>query len=67
MGRGGRVGPRAPRAPYRDGLDESHNLTTTDPADGRALWLRHTSLHGKPSVWVTWFDPEPHAQARGAR
>ncbi len=50
------------RAPFSDGLYESHYLTATDPAGGRALWLRHTSLHGKPSVWVTWFDPEPHAE-----
>lgn len=50
------------RAPYRLGLYESHYLTATDPAGGRALWLRHTSLHGKPSVWVTWFGPEPEAQ-----
>jgi hypothetical protein len=50
------------RAPFKDGLYESHYLTATDPAGGRALWLRHTSLHGRPSVWVTWFDPEPHAR-----
>ncbi|MDP9183673.1 MAG: hypothetical protein M3P04_12970 [Actinomycetota bacterium] len=50
------------RAPFRDRLYESHYLTATDPAGGRALWLRHTALHGKPSVWVTWFDPEPHAE-----
>jgi len=50
------------RAPHREGLYESHYLTVTDPAGGRALWVRHTSLHGKPSVWVTWFDPEPHAE-----
>jgi hypothetical protein len=50
------------RAPFRDGLYESHYLTATDPMGGRALWLRHTSLHGRPSVWVTWFDPEPHAR-----
>jgi hypothetical protein len=50
------------RAPFRDGLYESHYLTATDPAGGRALWLRHTSLHGRPSVWLTWFDPEPHAE-----
>lgn len=51
----------AARAPLREGLYESHYLTATDPSGGRALWLRHTSLHGKPSLWVTWFDPEPHA------
>jgi hypothetical protein len=50
------------RAPFRDGLYESHYLTATDPAGGRALWLRQTALHGRPSVWATWFDPEPHAQ-----
>jgi hypothetical protein len=50
------------RAPHRDGLYESHYVTATDPTGGRALWLRHTSLHGKPSVWATWFDPEPHAE-----
>ena len=50
------------RAPFTDGLYESHYLTATDPAGGRALWLRQTSLHGRPSVWATWFDPEPHAQ-----
>ena len=52
----------AARAPHKDGLYESHYLTATDPAGGRALWLRHTSLYGKPSLWVTWFDPEPHQQ-----
>jgi hypothetical protein len=50
------------RAPFDARLYESHYLTAVDPAGGRALWLRHTALHGKPSVWVTWFDPEPHAQ-----
>jgi hypothetical protein len=50
------------RAPFEDGLYESHYLTATDPAGGRALWVRHTSLDGKPSVWATWFDPEPHAE-----
>ena len=51
----------AARAPHKLGLYESHYLTATDPAGGRALWLRQTSLGGRPSVWVTWFDPEPHA------
>jgi hypothetical protein len=50
------------RAPRRQGLYESHYLTATDPAGGRALWLRHTSLHGRPSLWLTWFDPAPHAE-----
>lgn len=48
------------RAPFDSRLYESHYLTAVDPAGGRALWLRHTALHGKPSLWVTWFDPEPH-------
>jgi hypothetical protein len=51
----------AARAPSDSRLYESHYLTATDPAGGRALWLRHTSLHGKPSLWVTWFDPAPTA------
>ena len=37
-------------------------MTVTDPSGGRALWLRHTSLHGRPSLWLTWFDPSPHAE-----
>jgi hypothetical protein len=49
----------AARAPSHPGLYESHYLTATDPAGGRALWLRHTSLNGKPSLWVTRFDPAP--------
>jgi hypothetical protein len=52
----------AARAPHDSRLYESHYLTATDPAGGRALWLRHTSLGGKPSLWVTWFGPEPHQQ-----
>jgi hypothetical protein len=49
------------RAPRTQGLYESHYLTATDPAGGRSLWVRHTSLHGRPSLWLTWFDPSPHA------
>ncbi len=44
------------RAPFDARLYESHYLTAVDPAGGRALWLRHTALHGRPSVWVTWFE-----------
>jgi hypothetical protein len=53
--------PRAPAAPLRAALYESHYLTATDPAGGRALWLRHTALkrpgeRALPTVWVTWFQ-----------
>ncbi|MGA9860294.1 MAG: hypothetical protein WBQ18_20675, partial [Solirubrobacteraceae bacterium] len=52
---------RAPRAPLRTGLYESHYLTATDPAGGRALWVRHTVLKrpgepGRPTTWMVWFD-----------
>lgn len=50
------------RAPHAEGLYESHYLTATDPSGGRALWLRHTSLDGRPTLWLTWFDPEPQAE-----
>jgi hypothetical protein len=53
--------PRVPSAPLDAALYESHYLTATDPAGGRALWLRHTALkrpgeQARPTVWVTWFD-----------
>jgi hypothetical protein len=61
--------PRAPRAPIDVGLYESHYVTATDPAGGRALWLRHTALKrpgqvAHPTVWLVWFDqsaPGPRA------
>ena len=60
---------RAPAAPPRAALYESHYLTATDPAGGHALWLRCTSLKRRgdkprPTVWLTWFDrasPRPRA------
>ena len=53
--------PRVPAAPLGAALYESHYLTATDPAGGRALWLRHTALkrpgqRARPTVWVTWFE-----------
>lgn len=52
---------RAPGAAPRASLYESHYLTAVDPAGGRAIWLRHTSLKpsGRPArgtVWLTSFD-----------
>jgi hypothetical protein len=55
--------------PLSGALYESHYLTANDPAGGRALWLRHTSLKhpgrpAHPTVWLTWFDragPRPRA------
>jgi hypothetical protein len=53
--------PRAPAAPLRAALYESHYLTAADPAGGRALWLRFTALKrpgepAHPTVWLTFFD-----------
>lgn len=53
--------PRAPAAPLGAALYESHYLTAADPAGGRALWLRFTSLKrpgevARPTVWLTFFD-----------
>jgi hypothetical protein len=53
--------PRAPAAPLSAALYESHYLTAVDPAGGRALWLRFTSLKcpgepARPTVWLTFFD-----------
>lgn len=61
--------PRAPAAPIGAALYESHYLTATDPAGGRAIWLRYTALKRRgerahPTVWLTWFDrssSRPHA------
>ncbi|MGH2866821.1 MAG: hypothetical protein ACRDNK_04520 [Solirubrobacteraceae bacterium] len=52
---------RAPSASLGAGLYESHFLTAVDPAGGRALWLRHTTLKrpgeaARATVWLTWFD-----------
>lgn len=52
---------RVPTAPLTAGLYESHYLTLSDPAGGRALWLRHTALkrpgqEAHPTVWLVWFD-----------
>jgi hypothetical protein len=53
--------PRAAKASLDAAIYESHYLTATDPAGGRALWLRYTAL--KPpggvahaTIWVTYFD-----------
>lgn len=53
--------PRAVRAPQQAGLYESHYLKATDPAGGRAVWLRHTVMKRpgeapRTTVWLTWFD-----------
>ena len=63
--------PRAPAAPLNAAMYESHYLTATDPAGGRALWLRHTTLKrpgepARPTVWVTWFQ-RPGAHPRALR
>jgi hypothetical protein len=66
---------RVARVPLGAPLYESHYLTATDPAGGRALWLRHTALkrRGEPAhatVWLTWFDesaPCPRALRVTAR
>lgn len=52
---------RAPGAAGGECLYESHYLTAVDPAGGRAVWLRHTSLKppgepARPTVWLTTFD-----------
>jgi hypothetical protein len=52
---------RAPLAALRAALYESHYLTAVDPAGGRAVWIRYTSLKrpgepARPTVWVTWFE-----------
>jgi hypothetical protein len=53
--------PRAPRAPTRAPLYESHYLTAVDPAGGRAVWLRYTSDKRRGelprgSLWCTFFS-----------
>jgi hypothetical protein len=53
--------PRTPRASLSSQLYESHYITATDPAGGRALWLRYTALKrtGSPARatnWMTYFD-----------
>jgi len=53
--------PRAPAAPLGAALYESHYLAAADPAGGRALWLRFTSLkrpgeQAHPTTWLTFFD-----------
>ena len=53
--------PRSPAAPPGAALYESHYLTATDPAGGRALWLRCTALKragepARPTAWLTFFD-----------
>jgi hypothetical protein len=53
--------PRAPAAPLGAALYESHYLAAADPAGGRALWLRCTSLKrpgepARPTAWLTFFD-----------
>jgi hypothetical protein len=63
--------PRAPSAPLSKALYESHYLTATDPAGGRALWLRHTAVKrpgepALPTVWATWFE-RSGARPRGLR
>jgi hypothetical protein len=63
--------PRAPSVPLRAALYESHYLTATDPAGGRALWLRHTALkrpgeQARSTVWVTWFQ-RPGGRPRAFR
>lgn len=61
--------PRAPGAPIRSRLYESHYLTAVAPDGGRAVWLRYTSLkaRGEPargSVWCTIFDSDKSPIAR---
>ena len=53
--------PRAPAAPPGAALYESHYLAAADPAGGRAVWLRFTSLKrpgepAHPTTWLTFFD-----------
>ena len=53
---------RSPLAARGKGLYESLYLTATDPAGGRALWLRHTWLKRpgedpRPQLWITWWGP----------
>jgi hypothetical protein len=60
---------RTPTVPLPRGFYESTYLVATDPAGGRALWLRDTWLKApgaaaEPLTWVTWWGPEL-TQARG--
>lgn len=53
--------PRAPGSAANAALYESHYLKATDPAGGRAVWIRQTALKrpGAPArgtVWATVFD-----------
>ena len=63
---------RAARAPVTAGLYESHFVSASDPAGGRALWIRYTALKRRgeaawPTVWVTWFDPARDTAPRALR
>ncbi|MBJ7332830.1 MAG: hypothetical protein JHC95_23255 [Solirubrobacteraceae bacterium] len=58
--------PRAPQVALGRAIYESHYLKTTDPAGGRALWIRQTALKrpGVPArgtLWATVFDREASA------
>lgn len=62
---------RTPSVPLAKGHYESTYLLATDPAGGRALWLRDTWLKepGKPAeplTWLTWWDAGTVTQARAA-
>jgi hypothetical protein len=64
-----RTTARFPSVPDERGHYESFYLKASDPAGGRAIWIRHTFHRhpGKPAtaaVWMTWFDrdrPRPLA------
>ncbi len=60
---------RAPVAPSRAGLYESHYLTAAAPGGGRAVWLRYTSLKRRAepprgSLWCTVFESGSPPTAR---
>lgn len=53
--------PRAPHASRGDALYESFYLKATDPAGGRAIWVRQTALKRpdgptRGTLWATVFD-----------
>ncbi len=61
--------PRAPLAPLRGALYESHYLTAIAPGGGRAVWLRYTALKerghaARGSLWCTVFQAGSRPIAR---
>lgn len=61
-----RTEARFPSVPIETGHYESFYMKASDPAGGRAVWIRHT-VHKRPgaeptcAVWMTWFDASAEA------